>query len=178
MPTVLKISDYDGRGVLAFDIKHLLPLVATIGADLNWHVIPAGETTWLLAKTTALKETQKFSELIEASDLGFEITWSELLELAESVTQCVWLTVIAVQSDTPWPGVNDIFSDNSRYIDRALPTFYESVEIALQAVDSSFWLVYGRDAEVREQIRTAFDDVEVIEVGAGGGLEEVSKSLD
>jgi len=43
--------------------------------------------------------------------------------------------------------------------------FYETAEIALQAVDSSYWLVFVRDAEVRERIRAAFDDIELVEVG-------------
>jgi hypothetical protein len=58
-----------------------------------------------------------------------------------------------------------MFADDSRYVDRAAPRFYTGVEVAIQAVDSSYWLLYVRDDVVRERIRAMFEDVEEIEVG-------------
>ena len=165
VPSVLKISDYDGRGVLAFDLRHLLPLVANEAADLSWYVIPAGETTWFLGQLTALKTVDEFSKQVEASENGVQLTHREILELAESINQTVWGTFVGVRQETKLPALLDMFSDDCRYVDRAAPRFYEVVEIGLQAVDSSYWLIYVRDAELMERIRATFDDVEVIEVG-------------
>jgi len=165
MPMVLKISDNDGRGVLAFDLKHLLPLVATVGADLSWHVIPAGEMTWLLGELKSLKAIKEFTSKVEDSDIGVQLTWQDLGALADSINQCIWATFVGVLPETPWPGVADMFADDSRYVDRAAPRFYTGVEVAIQAVDSSYWLLYVRDDVVRERIRAMFEDVEEIEVG-------------
>ena len=164
MPMVLKISDNDGRGVLAFDLKHLLPLVATVGADLSWHVIPAGEMTWLLGELKSLKAIKEFTSKVEDSDIGVQLTWQDLGALADSINQCIWATFVGVLPETPWPGVADMFSDDCRYVDRATSSFYDSVEIAFQAVDSSYWLAYLQDADVRERIRALFDHVKVIDV--------------
>ena len=164
MPTIVKISDYDGRGVLAFDLKHLLPLVDTVGADLTWHVIPGGETTWFLGQLTALNAVDEFAKQVESSENGVELTWRELLELADSVNQTVWGTFVGVKPEVPWPRFTDMFSDDCRYVDRATSSFYDSVEIAFQAVDSSYWLAYLQDADVRERIRALFDHVKVIDV--------------
>ena len=164
MPMVLKISDYDGRGVLAFDLKHLLPLVDTVGADLTWHVIPGGETTWFLGQLTALNAVDEFAKQVESSENGVELTWRELLELADSVNQTVWGTFVGVKPEVAWPRFTDMFSDDCRYVDRATSSFYDSVEIAFQAVDSSYWLAYLQDADVRERIRALFDHVKVIDV--------------
>jgi len=166
MCSVLKISDDDGRGVLAFDLKHLLPLVANVGADLAWHVIPAGEMTWFLGELKSLKAIKELTDKVEDSEIGVKLTWQELDALAASINQCIWATFVGVRPETPWTGVAKMFANDGRYIDRAAPIFYETVEIAIQAVDCSYWLAYVRDAEVRERIRAAFDDVEVIQLGA------------
>jgi len=165
VPKVLKISDYDGRGVLAFDLKHLLPLIATVGTDLSWYVIPAAEMTWLLGDLKSLTPIKELTDKVEDSEIGVQLTWQELCALADSINQCIWATFVGMLLETPWPGVADMFADDGRYIDRAAPRFYETTEIAFQAVDSSYWLVYIRDDQVRERSRAAFDDVEVIDVG-------------
>jgi len=121
--TVLKISDYDGRGVLAFDLRHLLPLVATVGADLSWHVVPCGETTWFLGQLTALKTIDEFSKQVEASENGVQLTHREILELAESINQTVWGTFVGVRQETQLPALLDMFSDDCRYVDRAKSCF-------------------------------------------------------
>jgi hypothetical protein len=166
MPTVLKISDLDGRGVLAFDLRHLLALLPAEGAaTLHWRVIPSKRTTFLLGKLTALKPVQAFAEEVDSSAEGVTLSWSELLELAESIHQSVRVTVIGIRADGELPSPSALFLDKRRTIDRATAAFYDAVEVAFEAMDSAYWLVYVQDDAVRERIRAAFDEVEVIEVG-------------
>jgi hypothetical protein len=163
MPTILKLSDLDGRGVLAFDLRHLLPLVEGVASDLVWRVLPAAETTWLLGTASAVIPVQQFSIRVDDSKDGVDLSWIELQDLAESIHQTVCCTFIAARLGTALPDLANMFLDEWRYVDRAAVSFYEAIEIAFQAVDSSFWLVYIRKGDLRERIREAFEDVESID---------------
>jgi len=91
--------------------------------------------------------SDEFAKRVEASEFGVELTCT-LYRVVRTHPPNRFRHIHCGSAETPWPGVTDMFSDDSRYIDRALPTFYETVELAIQAVDSSYWLVFVRDAEL------------------------------
>jgi hypothetical protein len=166
MPSILKISDLDCGGALALDLRHLLPLIpAEAAAALQWRVIPSKRTTFLLGKLTALKPVQAFAEEVDSSAEGVTLSWRELLELAESIHQSVRVTIVGARADGELPSPSALFVDKRRTINRGTPGFYAAVEVAFQAMDCAYWLVYVRDDGVMERLRADFCEVEMIEVG-------------
>jgi len=162
VPTVLKIPSHDIQGMV-IDIRHLLPHVGDAAADLSWRVLPDFEAVWQCGRETDLKALYEFSDRVEDSENGVDLTWPELQELAQSIMQTVWGKFIGIRPDTPWPNLTDMLVSGYGYIDRTTSSFFDSVDIALMACDNSYWLVYVRDRDVRERVQAAFDNVESIE---------------
>ena len=174
MVEVLRVSDvreYDlpnGRTgqALAFDLRHLLPLVAGEGPSLRWAAIPMGESTEILGRGPRDEEAYALGARVDATEEGVPLDWADLNDLSASIMQTVWGTFVAVHDPAALAEIPSLFHDDWRYLDRASARFYDVVEIAFQAVDSSYWLVWARDEAARERIRGAFSSVETIPGGS------------
>ncbi|RYG19897.1 hypothetical protein EON82_20895 [bacterium] len=171
MVEVLRIADvkpvlWNGREsrVLAFDLRNLLPLVVEEGPSLHWAAIPIGnEGTYILGNEGARSEEAfALGEMVDADDEGVPLAWDDLVDLTDSVLQTVWGTFVGVRDPSAFAEIPQLFNGEWRYLDRGTEMFYDLVEIAFQAVDSSFWLVWAKDEAVRERIRGAFSAVETI----------------
>jgi hypothetical protein len=165
MPTIFRISDASERGYLSFDLRDLVALVEPEAAHLCWHAIPMGEQTWIMVDETASQTMLDLPARVDASPNGVELSWPEMQELAASTHQTIWGTFIGIQPKTPLPSIAEMFPDKWHYFNQAMSVFFDVVEIAIQAVDSSFWHLYARDDKVMERIRAAFADVGFIDVG-------------
>lgn len=170
MTEVLRIADLEvftppnGRKshVLALDLGHLLPLVADVGPSLRWAAIPMGESTEMLGRGQRDEEAHTLGARVDATEEGVRLDWDDLVDLSASIMQTVWGTFVAVRDPAAFAEIPSLFHDDWCYVDRASARFYDLVEIALQAVDSAYWLVWAKDAGVRERIRSAFTDVTTI----------------
>jgi hypothetical protein len=122
-----------------------------------------GEATEITGDLTPLGTTaMAFGQRVDASPAGVPLSWNDLSALADAIDYTVWGTFLGCGKRADFAGLAALFLDDYRYLDRTAPEFYETVEIAFQAVDGWFWLVYARDNALRETIRNAFDDVEVV----------------
>jgi hypothetical protein len=171
MVEVLRISDmtpvlWNGREsrVLAFDLRDLLPLVALEGPSLHWAAIPIGNESTFITGNEGPRAEEAFAlgELVDASEEGVPLAWEDLADLSGSVLQTVWGTFVGVRDPTVFAEIPRLFNGDWRYLDRGTERLYDSVEIAFQAVDSSFWLVWVKDESLRAPIRGAFSSVETI----------------
>lgn len=158
---VLRISDAH-EGMLCFDLRDLLRLVESEGPSLAWGAISAGEGTWVTPHGPRQEEVAALADRVDGSKHGIPFEWSDLLDLSNSIFQTIWGTFVAVRDPAAFSEIPQLFHDSYCYVDRASARFYELVEIVFQAVDSSFWLVWIKDPEVRERIRGAFQAVQTI----------------
>ena len=164
MTEVLKIEDLH-NGTLAFDLSELLPLVEDVGPSLSWRVFPMGASTELHSYDGAISASVvELANKVDNSQDGVDISWSDLLALSNIVDQTDWGTFIACRSSSQFSGLSAHFAADWMYVDRALPAFYANVEVAFQAVDSSFWLVYLTSEDVLRRARNRFQHVEQIVV--------------
>jgi hypothetical protein len=159
MPGLIKISDLSERGALAFDIRNLLELVREEGEKLDWTMFPTDEGTDITCDLSSFGMI--YGELlsrIDESGAGMSVSWDELTALAACIHQTIWGTYIGSKNAAN----NSIWSksveDVGLSLDSAPQQFYELTEIAFQAIDSSFWLVYARDWQVLQRIQNAFRD--------------------
>lgn len=170
MIEVLRIGDLRGfdlpngrKGhVLAFDLRDLLPLVTDEGSLLYWAAIPMGEGTEILGRGPRDEEAYALGAKVDATEKGVPLDWEDLNDLTSSILQTVWGTFVAFRDPTSFAEIPSLFNDDWRYLDRASVRFYDLVEIAFQAVDSAYWLVWAKHEVVRERIRGAFAAVETI----------------
>jgi hypothetical protein len=163
MIEVLRIKDLSERRVLGFDLRDLLDLVADEGPCLHWAAVPMGESTFITGNGGPRdEEAFGLAERVDDSGVCIPLDWHDLVDLSNSILQTIWGTFVGVRNEADLADVPNLFLDRWHYVDRANARFYETVDLAFQAVDSSFWLVWARDDTVRERIRGAFEDVETI----------------
>jgi hypothetical protein len=160
---VLKINDLTESGVLAIDLKNLIALILSEGQRLTWRAFPMAESMEIVGDLTPLgTNAVEFEQRVDASESGVALRWDDLVTLAGCIDQTIWGMFLGCQDAAAFAGSGRWFLDDWHYLDRAARGFYASVEIGFQAVDSSYWFVYARDAAVRERIRSAFTNVEVV----------------
>jgi hypothetical protein len=163
MAEILKISDLTEGKFLAFDLHDLVALIPSEGERLTWCVFPMGESLEVSGDGFPYGLTaEEFGRRVDASGSGVPLPWEGLLALALSIHQTIWGLFLGCQKAEVFTEIGAMFDDDWRYLDRASPAFYDAIDIAFQAVDSSFWLVSAKDPTVRERIRNAFRDEEVI----------------
>jgi len=166
MPRLLKIRDLTERGVLAFDLRDLVALIPSEGERLAWCAFPMGEPMAITGDLSPVGTTaEQFEQRVDATEAGVMLCWQELVALGGAIHQTIWGTFLGCEDPAALAGLGALFCDDWHYLDRATAALYQAVEIGLQAVDSSFWLVYAKDDAVLERIRRAFTEVEVITVG-------------
>jgi len=167
MPEVLRIralvravsqTGVEG-GYLAFDLRHLLALVNPEGPNLRWHAIPMGEDFFVTGNGEEAEAAIEWCNRVDDFPEGRVTDWHSLRAMGDQIFQTIWGTFIALRPEVELPPVPSLFQDSWHYLDRATDAFYRDVEIAFQAVDSSFWLVWAKDEDVRNRIRNAFEDV-------------------
>jgi hypothetical protein len=172
MPGLLKMTDTrsyvtdQGRdfSCLAFDIRHLLALIPEDGPRLAWSVFPMGmgtEITWD-ADGFQGEDAEEFCWQVDESATGMVMAWQELVALAAAVHQTVWGTYVGCQSEAAFDGLAKLHGDDWMYLHQAISAYYEAVELAFQAVDSSFWLAYTRDDAVLQRISDGFQSVKTL----------------
>ncbi len=164
MAGIIKIKDAENR-CLAFDLYDLVSLVSAEGPHFMWGVFDLKEVTFKdcsglsresgLERTTtglSLTEAQLYRR-VEENPGGWIISWSELLVLADLVLQTIEGTYVGCVD----AGV--LLSMDHDYLDDAGEAFYSAIEIAFQAVDSSYWLVYSKSDAILTRISNHFADV-------------------
>lgn len=171
MPGLLKITDKrvstgaNGKqfSMLAFDIGDLLALIPTEGLPLTWSVFPTGEGTEITGDFSPIGMTSvEFCSQVDEAEEGVMLSWEEMGEIAALIQQTIWGTYIGCKDAATFEGLITLYQDQWLYVDDATPAYYDAVEVAFQACDSSFWLVYARNDAVLQRIRTAFQSVETL----------------
>ncbi|MES2459791.1 MAG: hypothetical protein V4671_04350 [Armatimonadota bacterium] len=147
------------------ELHNLTSLIQSEGKRLAWRAFPMGETMEIVGDLSPLGTTAvEFGQQVDASDAGVALDWDSLNVLAEAIHQTIWGTFLGCKSNNSFAGLGAMFLDHYRYLDRATPEFYQTIDIGFQAVDSSFWLVYAKNEAVMECIGSAFEEVEGITV--------------
>jgi hypothetical protein len=118
------------------DLHHLVARIPSRGERLDWCAFPMGETMEITGDLTPLGTTAvAFGRRVDAAPAGVPLSWKDLLALADAVDQTVWGTFLGCENSADFAGSAALFLDDYHYLDRAAPEFYETVEIAFQAVD-------------------------------------------
>ena len=127
----LAIHDLDHRGVLAFDLRDLIRLLAPPSLTASWTI--ASPDASLFEATGA--GGRRLEELAAKSA---HIKGDELLALADETVQVIWGDFVA-----------------------ALPTNPEREWVTIRAVDSSFYELETSDEAVIAKVRASFRDVRI-----------------
>jgi hypothetical protein len=160
---LLKISDNDD-GWLIFDLRDLVRLIPDLGPRLSWGALSVSNGGFDVAPTVAAQDEDlmDFARQVEDAEAAIPLTWNEVVRRSEQTHQTNWGTYLGHPPDRPLPPLEDLFTDSACYLDRTTATFTEEIELAFQAVDSTYWLVYAKDPAVRRRFKAAFRSVEPI----------------
>jgi|SRR5690242_9859895 hypothetical protein len=142
---VLRIADRDERGYLSVGLKELLSVVTREGPDLSW-VLQDLHVSGDLGKDWTV---QKLEQATRQAPFGLRLSWSELTDLAQKLTQIQDGLVIGLPPESAPPAINKGPMDIDAYV-------------VFEAVDSSYWEVHSFDEELLEQIRSRFRNVTVV----------------
>ena len=164
MPGILKIEDTNGLGYLSFDIANLLALVPEEGAKWSWRLFSIGEGTEITGGRLPFSDLTvgEFAYSVDASEEGISLSWEMLNTFAATVHQTIWGTYIACQYAAYFPLLKSLYQDDWGDIDDASEEYYQLVEVAFQAIDSSYWLVYSKNDDFLQRITQTFHDVKVL----------------
>lgn len=166
--TLLKVNAWPGVAldigarVNAVELKHILSAVAEEGVRLHWAAIRMGERFTVACSGPRSDEVFLLGKRVDESEEGVRFEFGDLCNLAESIYQSCWLTVVGVVDARAIERLSLCFMDEYRYIDRAREEFYELVELAIQMVDGSFWLVWSKSPHVSECLLHAFPWTELV----------------
>jgi hypothetical protein len=138
----IEIFDVDKTGALALDLRDVLKLVERY-RDLRWYFLELEATGKLRGNETIVQLERRIAQ--SPHGLGFD--WNELTRLASEITQTINATLAGCRPDASPP---------------ALPLKpQEGLEIAIEAIDSTLWVVSANESEVIHQLKAAFRNTKV-----------------
>jgi hypothetical protein len=145
----VEIHDLDERGVLAFDLTQLLDVLGPRAAALDW-IVTAYDPV-----TSGDEEVEGFANTVYEARCatprrGLRVSSGELYGLGSRALQTIDGQFIGVPPATQ-AAVLELIEP------RAFPT--SEAELAIKAVDSSFWIVITKSEADIEAIRARFHDV-------------------
>lgn len=129
----LRIHDVKQR-VLAFDLRHLLDLLAPASLQADWTVStvksPELDNEWFEATGDASEQLEVLAQT------GTRLSGPDLSALAKKIRQVIWGEFVG-----------------------SFPNTQDDTWVTIRAVDSTFYEVTSADETVLNKIKSAFDDV-------------------
>jgi hypothetical protein len=113
------------------------PIVRT--GELHWSVMEL----WAVARDDDT-DVIALERQAAKSATGLQVTADQLWELADRLAQLIDAIVVGYRGAPPVRSDTDL---------------RESVEIVIEAIDSTLWRVYAQDPAVIDRLRREFDDV-------------------
>lgn len=122
----VEVSDLDETGVLALDLRDILRLIGP-RPELEWYLLELEAMGRLTGGETILELEKRITE----SPTGIRMSWTQLSELADQLTQTINATLVAVKPNAALP---------------TLPLKQQpGLEIAIEAIDSTVWAISTND---------------------------------
>jgi hypothetical protein len=150
MPNLVRIDDLI-NGAPAFDLKDVLCLLPPAAHMLTWRILDMsdgrGDAEKFAKLETCWPEINRKAQ--ETAD-GMLVDWDTLVAYADAMLQIVDGLFVGCSKSDCLADLTEGYSDGD---------LYARVDIAIEAVDSSFWLVYARDETFLAGIETRFHDV-------------------
>lgn len=144
MGGIIEIRDREEGDLVS--LKDLLAFFEHEGPNLIWSI----QDLEAVGDPDKLKiDILEIEEQAKESPQGFILTWQELVELAQAVTDIWNAWIVACREGDPIPKA--IYS--SEKIDQ--------YEVVIEAFDSAFWRVYARDHTIIHRIAGEFHHVSV-----------------
>jgi hypothetical protein len=151
MPTIEIFDQIDDR--LSFDLVDVLATIGPFSTGLDWYLAefqlgvfhPKAPDTqdvepWVLALWRA----------VEGSKTPMRASWETLSEFARHVRRTDSCLILALEAGAPPP--NEPLDLNG-----------DDFEIAVQAVDSTFWAITTRNQALMESVASRFSDTKIVE---------------
>jgi hypothetical protein len=133
--TTLKICDmHPDRGVLSFDLRDFLDLLAPRSHHANWRISPVKSQQ---LNRSWFEATGENSETLEAlAQTGAQLPGPEMATLMQKIQQVIWGEFTA-----------------------SFPAAPGDTWVTIRAIDSSFYEIASSDETVLDKIRAAFNDI-------------------
>lgn len=140
-----------------FDLAGLLALISEEGPKLHWRVAANCEGMEIFFEGGARGRSEEvvFSNAVESARNGLVVSWDELVDLGTRTRQTIWGAYFGF-AEPEEPDLPMLLNGEWMTFQEGTPEFFARVTIALQAVDSSFWMIYARNEEVRARLEAAF----------------------
>lgn len=97
------------------------------------------------------KSIPEFENQILESEKGIFISWKELCNLAKKFEQIIDITIL---------GCKDLESIRRYDIEQEM---YESCDIVIEMVDSSYWEIFSKDKSIINRLAAKFKDTQLLE---------------
>jgi hypothetical protein len=147
MPT-LEIFDQQ-NGVLSFDLRDILNVIAAYVERLNWYVVEFEPAVLTGGRDKSAPPPPLWvTELWRKSETGAvqPLKWERLKELSIHVLQTMNALFVATEPGTAAP-------------DSSVDPNDAGCALVIQAVDTSFWAVTSKDNAVLNALKAHFHDV-------------------
>jgi hypothetical protein len=133
-----KLHEPNGASVLGFDLPEILAPLEPWGKDLRW--------TFLWLRGTG-KDIVSVEQRVSQSDRGITFSWSELVLFAARIEQVE--DAVLIGHNQGHENVTRASWDKQKL----------SVDIAIEAIDSSYWIISVLDQEAFKALRREFIDI-------------------
>jgi len=117
------------------------------GDQFEWSILYL-QTTGDLGEGKSIPD---FEQQIIESELGFNISWQELKELAQKFWDLMDISVIATKQK----------SNLKRY--ESDQEMYETCDITIGKIDSGYWEVFSKDLALINRLAAKFKEVHYLE---------------
>jgi hypothetical protein len=145
--TLIEIRDATESGYLSVELIDLLKVVEPVGNTLVWSILEIEATGDLSEFGLQMLSLER---MVESSEHGFFIDWTNLIILARLVDQIVNLTLVGCDS-----------LEQLLKLRLGVAPFSEA-ELVIEMIDSSLWSVYTRDIELQSNLLLTFKNTKLL----------------
>ena len=141
----LRISD-EKNEIISFKLPDILKEIKN-GNDFHWAILDF-DGSGALGED---KPIPGFKRQILDSENGYFISWDELFSLSFKFWEIVDITLIGCKNQK----LLKFYEDEIE--------MYETCDIVIEMIDSSFWQVFSKDEELINRLAKKFKEVEFLE---------------